>query len=95
MSAAARPVTRLGGAYGGSWISCKHAAELLRMYDARPARMPGLPTRRVAPPRGVRGKHVTLYREADIQRLVVLRRECGLTLKQAVRVVVAEIEGRI
>lgn len=93
---AARPVTQLGTAYGGQWITLRYAAELVGLApDAGVAHFAGLPHRKAAPIPGVAGRRPTMFRLADIERVKQIADACKVAPRIAARIVAAELEGRI
>lgn len=76
------------------WIGLKEAAVIVGLkstHDA--ARFEGLPTL------VVRGQHPgrppVMLRRRDVERVALITRECRVRIQAAVRIVVAELEGRI
>jgi hypothetical protein len=77
------------------WVTALQATGMLGykcMYNR--TTLAGLPSQKA--PRGSSPhRRPTLYRRADIERVAHIAELTGLKVTQAVRVVVAEIEGRI
>lgn len=76
------------------WIGLKEAAVIVGLkstHDA--ARFEGLPMLVVRPQWP--GRPPVMLRRRDIERVALIARECGVRVRVAVRMVVAELEGRI
>lgn len=79
------------------WIKTMSALEMLvdSPGGAQPALLRALPHKAAPPIEGVPGRRPTLYRLSDIERVAKIMRECSVTAAPAIRIVAAELEGRI
>lgn len=76
------------------WIGLKEAAVILGLKTADDAaRFDGLPQRLLITQAPCRPP--VMLRRRDVERVALIARECGVRVRVAVRMVVAELEGRI
>lgn len=82
--------------YGGQWITLKHVRQLLGLTASQSKhKLRDLPHREAARIPGVGGRRPMMFRLEDIRRIKQVIDATGMPLAHAVRLRVAEVEGRV